>query len=143
MSSPQMTRMFGFFWSGIVASCMCTALRRVRRYLERLDQERDLDEQRAPLRGCPGIGFPVVSEAKEAVHRILPCEGQRGFGPQAERLVLSSNQDLRKAFNLIVGDLEGRVVCEPRRQAALQEVTPDAALEVHLIANLGLAVFLF
>src|SRR5262245_29086578 len=110
--------------------------------LQRLLQECRGDEESAALRGRSGVGFPEVGNADETIHGVLSRNRQRRFRSEPERFVLAANEDRWQPFNLVRAELEARIVCQPDGQAALEEVTAEATLEVHGVADLGLAVFL-
>src|SRR5262245_31635244 len=112
------------------------------RQFEWFDEQRSKNGQLAPLRRRPCVDLPLVVDLDESVEGALPSERQLDLRPECEDLVLPADENARKALDLVLAQLQRRIVVESHGQAALEEVCPNASLEVHGVPDFRFAVFL-
>ena len=82
------------------------------RELDRLHEKGRQDRQLAALRRRSRVDLPLVVHLHEAVQRVVLGERQLDFRTEREDLVLAADEDVGKALDLVVGQLERRVVVE-------------------------------
>src|SRR5262245_45197251 len=112
------------------------------RQLERLRQKRRENRQLGSLRRRPRVELPLVVYLQETVQNPLSCKRQLHFRAERKDLVLSTDEDLWKALDMVVGELELRVVHQASCEPTFEEIGAHSSLEVHGRSNLCLGVSL-
>src|SRR5262245_37046802 len=90
--------------------------------VERLHEKRRENRELAPLGRRSRISLPLVIDLQEAVQAALGCQSQLHLGTKRKYLVLPTDQDVGKAVDVVVSQLERRVVHETGAQASFQEI---------------------